>query len=82
MENDCHIRFYKFSIYQKDRHGICAVHCFPFTGKKQNVRLLFSNDMCSQVCASRFLYLENTARALIHLFPSRFILKVHSIPVT
>lgn len=41
-----------------------------------------SNDTCSQICASTFLSLENTVRARIHLFWSRFILTVHYIPIT
>lgn len=58
---------------------------YTFTEKKMQCIIwgfISSNDTCSQVCASTFLSLENTVRARIHLFWSRFILKVHYIPVT
>lgn len=81
MENDCHMILEQFPNYKTGMD--LAVYCFYIHRKKKcNAGFISSNDMCSQVCASTFLSLENTARALIHLFRSRFILKVHSIPVT
>lgn len=52
---------YNFRTVQiiKIRRDICAVYCFLFTENVEG----FSPQMCTQVCASKFLPLENTANS-------------------
>ena len=80
MVSYCHMILEQFLNYKTSMY--ITVYCFYIYRKKRNAGFISSNEMCSQVCAPVFLYLENRARALVHLFRSRFILKVHSLLVT